>query len=56
MWIPLPILTGSCARDAKVDGGFGLVARPLTIAYHVSILGQTLPRETFTNHYRREGT
>ena len=39
----LPLLTGSCARGAKVDGGFGLVAGHITIAYHVSDLGQGRP-------------
>jgi len=53
MWIPLPILTGSCARDAKVDGGFGLVARPLTIAYHSFDLALSRPGIAFTNHYLR---
>ena len=31
------------------------MAAGITIPYHVSILGQTLPRETFTNHYHRTG-
>ena len=33
-YLPLPMLTGSHAHCAKLDGVFGLVARPLTIAYH----------------------
>jgi hypothetical protein len=34
----LPTLTGSCARGAKVDGGFGLVRVPLTNRYHMTDL------------------
>jgi len=30
------------------------VGRCITIPYHSSILGQILPRETFTNHYHRD--
>ena len=30
-----------------------MVWRVITIAYHVSILGQSRPRETFTNLYHR---
>ena len=49
----LPFPTRFLATDAKMLGGFGLVAGDITIPYHVSILGQTLPRVTFTNLYRR---
>ena len=41
------------ATDAKMLGAFGLVGGGITIPYHVSILGRTLPRVTFTNLYRR---
>ena len=50
----LPILTGFLAWPAKTLGGFGLVGGGITIPYHVSILGRTLPRVAFTNHYHRE--
>ena len=49
----LPFLTGSFAGLAYAIGGFGLVGGGFTIPYHVSILGQTLPQETFTKHYHR---
>ena len=49
----LPFLTGSFAGLAYAIGGFGLVCGGFTIPYHVSILGQTLPQETFTKHYHR---
>ena len=49
----LPTLTGFLARPAKTLGGFGLVGGGITIPYHVSILGRTLPRVAFTNHYHR---
>ena len=52
----LPLLTRSCAADAKMLGAFGLVWWWLTIPYHASDLGQGQPQEAFTNHYRREGT
>ena len=51
--LSLPTLTISYASDAKTHGGFGLVGGGITIPYQASILGQTLPRVTFTNHYRR---
>ena len=51
--LSLPFPTGSLARPAKRHGGFGLVTGGITIPYHRSILGQTLPRVTFTNLYRR---
>ena len=41
------------ARPAKRDGAFGLVSGGITNAYHEADLGQTLPRVTFTNLYRR---
>jgi hypothetical protein len=31
---PLPNITGSCARGAKLDGGFGLVWPGVTNCYH----------------------
>ena len=53
--LSLPNLTGFLATDAKRDGGFGLVAGGITIAYHVSILSLNLGRNTITNHcHRRE--
>jgi len=51
--LALPIPTKFLASPAKTLGAFGLVWWWLTNAYHVSILGRTLPRETFTNHYHR---
>ena len=51
--LSLPFPTGFLARPAKSLGGFGLVGGGITIPYHVSILGQTLPCITFTNLYRR---
>jgi len=33
-------------------GGFGMVWRVITNAYHVSILALHRPGTTFTNHYR----
>ena len=51
--LALPNLTGFLATDAKMLGGFGLVGLPITIAYHVSILGQTSGRNTITNDYHR---
>ena len=51
--LALPIPTKFLAIDAKRLGGFGLVGGGITIPYHVSILGQTRPQETFTKHYRR---
>ena len=54
--LALPMPTKFLASPAKTLGGFGLVAPPFTIAYHVSILGRNLPRATFTNHYRRDPT
>ena len=51
--LALPNLTGFLATDAKMLGGFGLVGLPITIAYHVSILGQTSGHMAFTNHYHR---
>ena len=51
--LSLPNLTGFLATDAKMLGGFGLVGLPITIAYHLINLGQTLPRVAFTNHYLR---
>ena len=41
------------ASPAKTLGGFGLVGGGITIPYHMINLGQTLPRDTFTNHYHR---
>ena len=41
------------AIDAKMLGGFGLVAGGITIPYHPLNLGQSRPRDTFTNHYHR---
>jgi len=55
MRFPLPILTGSYAHGAKPIGAFGMVARPLTIAYHLINLALRLPCVTFTNHYHRDG-
>ena len=52
--LALPIPTKFLAIDAKMLGGFGLVWWGFTNAYHPLNLGQTLPRETFTNHYRLE--
>ena len=52
MCLPLPILTGSCARGAKPHGGFGLVTPPITIAYHSPDLAGTLPQDAFTKHRR----
>ena len=53
----LPLLTGFLAADAKTLGGFGLVWWGFTIPYQPADLGQTLPRDTFTNHYRlQKGT
>ena len=49
----LPILTRFLASPAKRDGGFGLVAGGITIAYHISILGQTFELAAFTNLYHR---
>ena len=54
MRFPLPILTGILARGAKPIGGFGMVVRPLTIAYQLSLLGLSRPGIAFTNHYHRE--
>ena len=51
--LSLPNPTGFLATDAKRLGGFGLVGPPITIAYHVSILGQTSGRNTITKHYHR---
>ena len=51
--LSLPNLTGFLARPAKSLGAFGLVSGGITIPYHRSILGQTLPRVTFTNLYHR---
>ena len=55
MRFPLPILTGICARDAKPDGAFGMVAGPLTIAYQSADLARNQPLGGFTNHYHRTG-
>ena len=49
----LPNLTRFLASPAKTLGVSGLVAWPITIAYHVSDLALDLPSKTFTNHYRR---
>ena len=49
----LPIVTGSHAAYARMLGAFGLVWWWLTIPYHETILGQTLPTGCFTNHYHR---
>ena len=46
---PLPILTGSCARGAKVHGGFGLVVPRFTNAYQPSDLAPGRPHVAFTN-------
>jgi len=54
--LALPIPTGFLAADAKRLGGFGLVWRVITNAYQSSDLGRNRPRETFTNHYRRDQT
>ena len=55
--LSLPNLTGFLATDAKMLGAFGLVGGGITILYHEADLGQTRPRVTFTNDYRRgEGT
>ena len=51
--LSVPFPTKFLARPAKSLGAFGLVTGGITIPYHVSILGRTLPRVTFTNHYRR---
>ena len=51
--LSLPNLTRILARPARSLGVFGLVGGPLTILYHVSILGQTRGQNTITNHYRR---
>ena len=50
---PLPIPTKILAHGAKLDGGFGLVWRVITIAYHPADLGLPLSCEAFTNHYLR---
>ena len=55
MRFPLPILTGILARGAKPIGAFGMVVRPLTIAYQLSLLGLSRPGIAFTNHYHRTG-
>ena len=55
MRFPLPILTGILARGAKPIGAFGMVVRPLTIAYQLSLLGLSRPGIAFTNHYHRGG-
>ena len=52
--LALPIPTRFLASAAQSIGGFGLVGRVITNAYHPVNLGQTLPRATFTNHYRLE--
>ena len=49
MWRALPILTGSCARGAKVHGGFGLVVPRFTNAYQPSDLAPGRPHVAFTN-------
>ena len=49
----LPLLTISHAMPAKRLGAFGLVTAAVTIPYHCSILGRTLPRVAFTNNYLR---
>ena len=49
----LPNLTGFLATDAKMDGGFGLVGLPITIAYHLIDLSLNLGQNTITNHYHR---
>ena len=41
-------------RTRKTSGGFGLVVRDITNRYHAADLGQTLPREAFTNLYLRD--
>ena len=41
------------ARGANTIGAFGLVTGGITILYHETILGLTLPLASFTNHYRR---
>ena len=41
------------ARIPVRIGGFGLVWVVITIAYHVSILGQTFELAAFTNLYHR---
>ena len=51
--LSLPNLTGSCAHDAKLVGGFGLVWVIITDAYRIADLGRILPCETFTNRYHR---
>ena len=51
--LSLPNLTRILARPARSLGAFGLVVGGITIPYHVSILGQTLPRVVFTNLYHR---
>ena len=53
MWRRLPNLTRFLASPAKTLGGFGLVWVVITIAYHVSILGQTFELAAFTNLYHR---
>ena len=52
--LSLPSLTIFFAGLAYPIGDFGLVAGHITILYHTSILGQTLPRDTFTNLYHRD--
>ena len=51
---PLPNLTKIIARDAKVDGGFGLVVPLFTNTYQSADLGLNLGQNTITNHYHRE--
>ena len=48
----LPRVSTSCARGAKVHGGFGLVTPPITNAYQPRDLAWTLPRVAFTKHRR----
>ena len=49
----LPFPTKFFAGLAQCIGDLGLVGPPFTNAYHLINLGQTRPRVTFTNHYRR---
>ena len=51
--LALPFPTKFLAIPARSIGAFGLVTVWFTIPYHVADLGQTRPRDTFTNHYRR---
>ena len=51
--VSLPMPTKFLASAAHSIGGFGLVARGITIAYHRAILGLGRPWDTFTRPYHR---